>query len=111
MSWVHIHLMLNHIPVLGTGLGLVILTVASFWKSKDLERFALYYFVSLGLLSLLVYFPGEPAEESLEQVAGISKAVIERHEDASVYALIGIELVAVLALAGLYPRRWALRER
>jgi hypothetical protein len=111
MSLVHIHLMTNHIPVIGTVLGLVLLAVGIVWESNDLKKFTLYYFVALGALSLLVFFTGEPAEDAVEQLAGVSKAAIERHEDASIFALIGIEVIAALSFAGLLFKRTILFEK
>ncbi len=112
MNWVHIHLMTNHAPVIGIIVGLVLWAVAMAWKSQDLKRFALYYFVALGAVSLLVFLTGEPAEEAVEHAAGISEAVIERHEEASVFGLIAIELLALASLAGiLFGRRQLLSRQ
>lgn len=101
MNWVHIHLITNHIPVIGVIIGLIILTIGMLWKSQDLKRFSLYYFVALGAITLLVYFTGEPAEEAIEDLPGISKEIIETHEEASIYGLIFIEAIALFSLAGL----------
>ncbi|MCM2278924.1 MAG: hypothetical protein NDJ89_12685 [Oligoflexia bacterium] len=111
MNWVHIHLMTNHVPVIGIVIGVILLVVTLAWKSPDLRRFALYYFVALGAATLLVYLTGEPAEEAIEHAPGISEAVIERHEKASVYGLIAVELLAALSLAGLLAKRSALATR
>jgi uncharacterized membrane protein len=111
MNWVHIHLMTNHLPVFGTIIGLIILWVALVWRSPDLKSFALYYFVALGLASLLVFFTGEPAEEAIEHMAGISESVIERHEEASVVGLIMLEGVALFCLLGVFWRGRSLLRR
>jgi hypothetical protein len=82
--------MTNHIPVIGIVIGLAILVFALVWRSTDLKRFALIYFVALGLMTVVVYLTGEPAEEAIEHMAGISESAIEKHEDASLAGLIGI---------------------
>jgi hypothetical protein len=111
MSWVHIHLMTNHVPVIGAVIGLLLLAVAVFWRSEDLKKFSLYYFVGLALVTLLVFFTGEPAEEAIEHTAGISEALIERHEEASHFGLIAIELVALVSLTALLWPKLKLIQR
>jgi hypothetical protein len=105
MSWVHVHLLTNHIPVIGVIIGLILLIVGMAWKSRDLERLMLYYFVVLGAISLLVFLTGEPAEKAIEHTVGVSEALIERHEEASVFGLITVEVVAAMSLIGIWLKR------
>ena len=44
---------------------------------------------------------GEPAEEVIEHLPGVSKATIEEHEDAATFAFAGVLAVGVAALGGL----------
>jgi hypothetical protein len=81
------------------------LIVGMAWKSRDLQRFTLYYFVALGAITLLVFLTGEPAEEAIEHTAGVSEAMIERHEEASVFGLVAIEVVAAMSLIGIFLKR------
>ncbi len=110
MSAAYLHLVTNHIPVTGIFFGLALLAVATFWKSADLQRFSLWFFVLVGLATLIVYFTGEPAEEVVEKIAGVAKEAIEEHEDAALFGLIAVEIIAVLSVLGLFSglarRRW-----
>lgn len=112
MNWVHIHLMTNHVPVIGTVIGALILGYALWKDNADMKRFSLGYFVVLGAITILVFFTGEPAEEAIEHLPGFSEAVMERHEKASVFAFVALLLVSALSLAGLairslrLPQRW-----
>ena len=101
MSWVHLHLLLNHVPVMGTFIGLLLLLVAFVRKSEELKKVTLAFFVLIALVTIPVYFTGEPAEELIENIPGISEAVIERHEDAAIFSLIAVEVVGLVALVGL----------
>ncbi|HEU5261192.1 MAG TPA: hypothetical protein VFU41_07185 [Gemmatimonadales bacterium] len=105
MNWAHIHLLLNHVPVLGTIFGLALLAYAVFKRNDDLKRLALGMFVVVGLLALPVYFTGEPAEETVEHVVGDSKSFVKAHEAAALVSLIGVELLGLIALVGLYLSR------
>ncbi len=105
MNWAHVHLLLNHVPVLGTIFGLALLAYALFKRNDDLKRLALGVFVTVGLLALPVYFTGEPAEEAVEHVVGVSKSFVKAHEAAALVSLIGVELLGLIALVGLYLSR------
>lgn len=101
MSWGHLHLLLNHVPVIGTFLGLLLLLVAFVRKSEELKKVTLGLFVLIALVAIPVYLTGEPAEEMVESIPGISKAMIDRHEDAALFSLIAVEAAGIIALAGL----------
>ena len=107
MSWGHLHLLLNHVPVIGTFLGLLLLLVAFMRKSEELKKVTLGLFVLIALVSIPVYLTGEPAEEMVENIPGVAKATIDRHEDAALFSLIAVEAMGIIALAGLllFPRK------
>lgn len=101
MNWAYAHLLLNHFPVLGTLFGLTLLGYAMIRRNDTLKRAALGTFVVVALLALPAYFTGEPAEEVVERAAGISKSLIEAHEDAALLSLIGVELLGLVSLVAL----------
>ena len=105
MNWAHAHLILNHEPVVGLLLVLPILAWGLARRSQDLLRAGLSLLVLLALLSLAVFFTGEPAEELVENLAGVSEPMIERHEEAALFATIALVVVGALSLAGLLSFR------
>ena len=60
MNWAHIHLSLNHLPVVGTFFGVLLLLLALLRKSEELKRGSLGVFALTALLALPIYFTGEP---------------------------------------------------
>ena len=97
MNFPHIHLLLNHIPVLGTAFAFLLLAWAMFRRSDELRRIALVAFILVALASIPTYLTGEPAGEMLvNQRAGVSSWQIERHDAAAEVAL-----TSVLSLGGL----------
>ena len=70
MDAAHLHLMLNHIPVLGTAFGMALIAWALFRKSEELKRVSLGVFVIIALLAVPAYLTGEPAEEIVEHSTG-----------------------------------------
>ncbi len=105
MNWAHLHLLSNHLPILGTVFGLGLLGWAVLRRNDAVQRAALGSFVVVALLTLPAYFTGEPAEDVVEHAAGVAETSIEAHEAAALVALIGIELMGFLALVALYRAR------
>lgn len=101
MNWAHVHLMLNHLPVLGTIFGLLLLGWAVLRRNEALQRVALGTFVLSALAAVLVYLTGESAEELVEDLAGTAEQAIEPHEQAALVALIAVEALGALALTTL----------
>jgi uncharacterized membrane protein len=104
MNPAHLHLALNHVPVLGALFALGLLAWGLLRRDDSVQRTALSAFVLVALAAIPVYLTGEPAEEVVERLAGVAEPAIEAHEDAALAALIGIELLGVVALAGLLAR-------
>jgi uncharacterized membrane protein len=105
MSGAHVHLLLNHIPVLGTAFGLLLLLFGLARKSEEIKKVSLGIFVIAAVMALPVYFTGESAEGVVEHLPGVSEPIIEPHEKAGLAALIGIGILGLLALGGLFHFR------
>ncbi|MGA7393380.1 MAG: hypothetical protein WCA06_13520 [Terrimicrobiaceae bacterium] len=101
MDPAHLHLMLNHIPVLGTAFGMALIAWALFRKSEELKRVSLGVFVIIALLAVPAYLTGEPAEEVVEHLPGVSEPSIEEHEEAATFAFAGVLVLGAAALGGL----------
>jgi len=101
MSFVHLHLMLNHLPVIGALFGILLLALALVRRSSELGKVSLGLFAMLGALSVIVFFTGEPAEEIVEKLPGFSEAITERHEEAALVATIAMAALGAIALVGL----------
>lgn len=113
MSVVHLHLLLNHVPVIGTFFVAFVLAVAIWRRNDGMAKLALVMTVGVGLVAAAVYVTGEPAEEAVEHLAGIGESMIHEHEEAAELAFVASSLAGVLAvLLLLWARskplaRWA----
>jgi uncharacterized membrane protein len=105
MNLPHIHLMLNHVPVLGTLFGLVLLAWGLMRHNDSLQRAALLTFTVVALIAIPVYLTGEPAEDAVEHLAGTAESAIEPHEDAALVSFVAMELLGALALGALLLSR------
>src|SRR5512140_1965426 len=101
MSPAHIHLALNHLPVVGTLLGLLLLLFGVVRRSDEVQKAALAVFVVAALLAVPTYFTGESTEEIVEHLPGVSEALIERHEDAALVAFAALGVLGLAALGAL----------
>ena len=96
MSQAHLHLLLNHFPIIGTVLGAAMLAIAVTRKNSELAKLAFGFFTLLAGISILVYLTGGSAEEAVERLPGFSEALVERHEDAALIATIAIGSVGAV---------------
>ena len=101
MNYAHLHLILNHIPVIGIGFGILLLIYGFVRNNDEIKKVSLGVFVLAALMTIPVYLTGEPAEEIVENLAGVSEAFIDPHEDWAYYSLILMEITGVLALLNL----------
>jgi uncharacterized membrane protein len=105
MTSEHIHLILNHVPILGTYFGLALLALGLARRSDELSRVALGVFVVAAVFTIPVYLTGQPAEHAIAGAPGLSEAFIEPHEKAAKIALIASEILGILALGALLAFR------
>ena len=105
MSPVHLHLLLNHVPVIGL-FGVALLLVAGLWRrNQEISKLALVLLVGLAFVAGVVYLTGEPAEEAVEKLAGISDAALDRHEEAALFTLIGMVALGLWSTIVLLANR------
>jgi uncharacterized membrane protein len=102
MNPTHIHLLINHLPVFGALSGLIALIYALWSKSNQTKVASYLIFIVAAAGGAIAYLTGEDAEESVEDLAGVSKNIIEMHEDAAFFALIAFIIVGIASLAGIY---------
>ncbi|TGD79588.1 hypothetical protein [Hymenobacter wooponensis] len=112
MNEAHLHLLLNHLPILGSLFGLIALAVGIFRADTGVVRTGLVTLLAAAVLCLPVQLTGEGAEEVLHGLPDVSKTLINAHEEAAELAFWVLELTGALAmLALLLPQRAQLMNR
>jgi len=101
MDALHLHLLINHLPIIGTFLGTCILILAWSRRSEPIAVAAYFVFVISAAGAIAAYFTGEGAEEAVEHIGGISKTSIEAHEQFAVYPLFALILLGILSIVGI----------
>lgn len=105
MSLVHLHLLLNHLPIVGVPLIAALLMYGMLRRQRDVQRAALAGFLLLAVLTVPAYLTGEPAEEAIEHAPGVASALIDRHETLATIAMILTAGLGVLSALGLFFSR------
>ena len=102
MDQTHVHLLITHLPIYGSILGAFVLAYG-LWAKSDQTKIAAYYVLIISAIGAgISYLTGESAEETAENLQGVSETIIEQHEDFALFALIGLMVVGLFALIGLY---------
>jgi uncharacterized membrane protein len=81
MNDAHLHLIVNHFPIIGTILGLGILITGMLLKNDSVKNTAYVLFVIAAIFGALSMATGEGAEEIVEDFPNIGKAIIHEHEE------------------------------
>ncbi|HET9480301.1 MAG TPA: hypothetical protein VFP98_00965 [Candidatus Polarisedimenticolia bacterium] len=98
----HIHLLLNHVPILGIFFGVLLLSHALIRSNPHVMGVALVVFVVAGLAAIPTFLTGEPAEEIVEEMPSVSHRAIEDHEDSAKPALAAAIVLGIVSLGGLW---------
>jgi len=100
-----IHMLVNHLPVVGFVGVVLALAVAIKLQSHDIKRFVLLATTIVGLSALAPYWTGEDAEEVIEDLPGVSEDLIHEHEERSELATVFAVVTAVAAAAAFALQR------
>src|SRR4051812_2357700 len=111
MNPAHLHLLLNHLPVIGFGIGLALYVVAIVSKKLDLQRAGLVILFLAAAFTIITYVSGNDAREMLKKTPGISDPLMEAHETAALVAFVFMEITGFFSWIGLWtwgrPSRFA----
>jgi uncharacterized membrane protein len=109
MNFAHIHLLLNHFPIIGTIVGLGLFLVSFWGENNGTRRASLTIFAAMALLAILTFFSGAGAEGAIKKLPGVSEALMERHQSAAMLALLFMEITGALSLVELWNSRGSWR--
>jgi len=101
MNWAHVHLMINHFPVVGVFGAVALLVYALARKSEEVKMVSFGLFALLALITIAVFLTGEAAEDTVKKLPGVTETYIGRHEEMAELALVLMETLGIAALAGL----------
>ena len=100
MNAAHLHLLINHLPIIGSALGGFVLAYGLYTKSMHARLAGFYLLIIASVGGVIAYFSGEAAEDIMEHTDAMHQA-IEAHEDFAVVALAALVVSGIAAVAGL----------
>lgn len=102
MNDAHLHLVVNHFPIIGTILGLGILITGIILKNNTVKNTAYVLFIIAAIFAAFSMGTGEGAEEMVEDMPSIGKEIIHEHEEMAEKLAIVLYSLGVIALLGLF---------
>lgn len=99
MNAAHLHLLVNHLPIIGFALGLILLCATMVMRGdRGMFLASGIVLIIAGAGAIAAQFTGEPAEEVVEHLQDVPKALIETHEEVAMVATIFAAITALSAL-------------
>lgn len=105
MNLAHLHLIMNHVPTVGSvaALGLLLLGYAR--RNEQLKHVGLEVLFVIAVLTLPVYVSGVAAHQELRAIKEVSDDAIRVHQDAALIGFIVMEFAGFVAWIALWQWR------
>ncbi len=101
IDFTHVHLFLNHLPVVGIPFTLLVYIVGLVTKDEKIIKLGLSLFIFVALIAIPVYLTGEPAEDAVSMLPGVEK-LIEPHEEAGLVSLVLSIICGIISIVILF---------
>jgi len=108
MDAVQIHLVLNHVPILGTLFGTAVFLTGLLLKNENFIKVGLVTFILVAIATVPVILSGEEAEHTIKKLTCVNLTYIESHEEMAnkaFWSCIGLGVISVLLMALFYVRK------
>jgi len=102
MNDAHLHLIVNHFPIIGVIFGLGILIMGIILKNNTVKNTAYVLFIVSAIFAAFSIGTGEGAEELVEDMPSVGKKIIHEHEEMAEKLAILLYVLAVLSIGGIY---------
>jgi uncharacterized membrane protein len=102
MNDAHLHLVVNHFPIIGIIFGLGILVAGIISKNNSVKNTAYCLFIVAAIFAAFSMGTGEGAEEMVEDMPNIGHDIIHEHEEMAEKLAIVLYAMGVIALFGLF---------
>jgi uncharacterized membrane protein len=102
MNDAHLHMVVNHFPIIGTILGLGILITGIFIKNNTVKNTAYSLFIVAAIFAFISMATGDGAEHMVKNMPNIGFKIIHEHEEWAEKLAIVLYLLGVTSIIGLY---------
>ena len=101
MNIIEIHLILNHIPMIGVAFVSAELLIGLVWKNTFLQKVSLCFLIAFAIISIAVYVSGLGSEDLVKTLPGVSKTYLQLHEKVARISSLTVWFVGGLTVLGL----------
>src|SRR6516164_11862735 len=101
----HIHLLVNHVPTIGSVVALGLLLVAYIRRDEGLKLVGLEVLFAIALLTLPAYMTGVASFQKLRGQPGISDTAMRLHQDVALYGFTWMEFAGFIGWVALWQAR------
>ena len=105
MNLAHLHLLLNHVPTVGSVAALGLLLLALVRRNEALKHAGLEVLFVIAVLTLPVYTTGVAAQRELRDRPEVSDTAMRAHQDAALAGFTVIEFAGFVAWLALWQSR------
>jgi len=105
MNEAHLHMVVNHFPIIGTIFGFGILIVGLIRKDITIRNVSYFIFVIAALFAAVSMATGDGAEEMVEDMPNIGHKIIHEHEEMAEKLAIVLYLLGLTSIIGLFFNR------
>lgn len=102
MNEAHLHMVVNHFPIIGTILGAGIILAGIFLKNNTIKNVAYVLFVVAAVFAAVSMATGEGAEEMVEDMPTVGHDIIHEHEEIAEKLALALYVLGAVSLFGLY---------
>lgn len=102
MNDAHVHMVVNHFPIIGTIFGLGILITGIVMKNNIIKNVAYVLFCISAIFGFASMYTGEGAEEIAENLPSVTHHIIHEHEEMAEKLALVLYILAGISLIGLY---------
>lgn len=105
MNEAHLHMVVNHFPIIGTIFGFGILIVGLIRKDITIRNVSYFIFVITALFAAVSMATGDGAEEMVEDMPNIGRQIIHEHEEMAEKLAIVLYLLGLTSIVSLFFNR------
>ena len=111
MNDAHLHMLVNHFPIIGTIFGLGILITGLVLKNETLKNTAYVLFIIAAVFGFLSMSTGEGAEEMVEEMETVGHHIIHEHEEIAEKFILVMYVTGIFSIlsliASVKKHKWA----
>lgn len=102
MNDAHLHMVVNHFPIIGIILGFGVLIAGIIFKNDSVKNTAYCLFIVGAIFAFASMSTGEGAEEIAEKLPSVTDEIIHEHEEMAEKLALVLYVLGIVSIVGLF---------